>query len=180
MITIWQAQQKALGATNFPEKFPRRRGARRVASRRIDEPGCPKKNRALRRHPRFTYRFNNRGSLYAAVFEWLIRCLQPSGRRTMLEVISQPFPCFRPLCFVFSFSLLGSRLTCPLLFAPNPSHTHPILVNVLHIVAYNCQSPSSRSISMIARSYARMYSYRFPLDVTPHNFDEAARLPLRF
>jgi len=45
------------------------------------------------RHSRFTYRFNNRGSLCAAVFEWLIRCSQPFGRRAMLlEVIFQLLP----------------------------------------------------------------------------------------
>lgn len=112
-----------------------------VAPHRIDELGCPKKNGALWRHPRFTYRFNNRGSLYIAVFEWLIRCLQPCGRHTMLlEVISQPL-CASTLSSFFSFSLLGSRLMCPpsLLFFSHPITLPQIYcatVNLFHHAAF--------------------------------------------
>lgn len=42
----------------------------------IDCSFCPKKRRGP---SRFICRFNNRGSLCATLFEWLIRCLQPSG-----------------------------------------------------------------------------------------------------
>lgn len=89
-----------------------------VSSREIDEPSCPKKKSSMERHPRFTYRFNNRGSLCTAVFEWLIRCLQPSDRRTMLlEVISQPLPSSYPLSFFHSRSL-AAGLICLSLFNP--------------------------------------------------------------
>jgi len=91
---------KDSGATNFLENF--RVVGVRVTLHRIDESGCPKKTEGWR-HPHFIYRFNNRGSLYAVVFEWLIRCLPSSGRHTMLlEVISQPLLCFHPLSFVLA------------------------------------------------------------------------------
>lgn len=58
-----------------------------------------------KRADHFICRFNNRGSLCAALFKWLIRCLKPSGRHTMpLEVISRPH-----LLSIFSLSTLLLR-----------------------------------------------------------------------
>lgn len=66
---------KARARRIFREKFP----DLPAGDRQARPPRLSEKRTARRGHPRFTYRFNNRGSLCAAVFEWLIRCLQPSG-----------------------------------------------------------------------------------------------------
>lgn len=110
---------------NFPEKSLASLGI--VA--RSTNVAYPKKKSSMERHPRFTYRFNNRGSLCTAVFEWLIRCLQPSDRRTMLlEVISQPLLSSYPLSFFRSRSLTAG-LTCLSLF------THSFLEDRIYIFA---------------------------------------------
>lgn len=144
---IWQAQQKTL-ARRISRKNSRAVGVR-VALRRISDRRnwLSKKSQALWRHPCFTYRFNNRGSLYAAVFEWLIRCLQPSGRRTMLlEVILQPLRCFYPLFRLFVLAPWQPlNVSPPFHPIPRTSHSRKYIVQ-----SYNRQSPSSRSISMVA------------------------------
>lgn len=150
MITIWHVQQKAL-ARRISQKNSHAAPQSRVASDRRAQLSEKKPRVALWRHPRFTYRFNNRGSLYAAVFEWLIRCLQPSDRRTMLlEVISQPLLCSYPLFRLFVLAPWQPfNVSPPFPSIPRTLHSRKYIVQ-----SYNRQSarqsPSSRSVSITA------------------------------
>lgn len=148
---------------NFSEKFPRRRDARRVGSTSLN---VRKKLRVvLWRHPRFTYRSNNRVVLCGAVFEWLIRCLQPFGRHTMLlEVISLPLPCFHPLFRLFVLAPWQPLNVSPFLFLP--SHVHHTPANILH--SRITVSLLHHSVFRWLHSYVRMNFYCLLLDITLH------------
>lgn len=75
-----------------------------------------------KRTDHFICRFNNRGTLCAALFKWLIRCLKPSGRHTMpLEVISRPH-----LLSIFSLSTL--LLRSPPLYTVHARTPSPISI----------------------------------------------------
>lgn len=81
-----------------------------------------KKKKKKRRTDHFICRFNNRGTLCAALFKWLIRCLKPSGRHTMpLEVISRPH-----LLSIFSLSTL--LLRSPPLYTVHARTPSPISI----------------------------------------------------